>query len=56
MKNECHIYRKSIELVRQIKDKTNTSLQRQNKRGKTILAWARQIKAREDNPRLPIKP
>ena len=38
MKNECHIYRQSIELVRQCKGKTITSLQRQIQEGQDKIA------------------
>ena len=48
MKNECHIYRQSIELVRQMKDKTNTSR-------KDNLAWARQTISKGRQLQLPNK-
>ena len=42
MKNEYHIYRQSIELVRQTKRKTITSRQDKTSKGKTKQVGARQ--------------
>ena len=55
MKNECHIFRQSIELVRQIKDKTITSVGKTKQEGQDNIAWARQIKIKGRQLKLPIK-
>ena len=52
---ECHIYRQRNELVRQLRDKTITSVGKTKHEGQDNYTWERQANTTKDNLKLSSK-